>query len=204
MSEPSDASPPPSEQLPPPAPPAKKGLPTGCTITLVVGLVGLILVAVLVAIAVPLGRMVLNKVRAFQTKAEMQGLVVAIKGYQTEYNPLPIIGETDELKTLPVEGEMLDILMGKHPGKNPRSIPFYSPPLHKPPAKGGLVINAAGLPELQDIYGNVYHMRFDWNGDGNIPDPEHPGATVRGTVILYSAGPDGDYSTWHDNIMSWR
>jgi type II secretory pathway pseudopilin PulG len=177
---------------------------SGCTIALVVVLVGFVAVAVLAAIAVPIGRMFLQKARTLQTKAMMQGLVLAINAYRTEYSRLPIYGETDELKTLPVEGEMLDVLMGKHPAKNPRSISFYSPPLHKPRGKGGLVINAAGLPELQDLYGNVYHMRFDWNGDGNIPDPEHPGAAVRGTVILYSAGPDGDYSTWHDNIMSWR
>lgn len=199
MSEPPD-SPPPSEPLPPPAPPPKMGMPTGCTITLVVGLVGV----VLVAIAVPIGRMFLLKARALQTRAMMQQLVMATKGYQSEYSHIPDIGETDEKKTLEVQGEILDILMGKHPGKNPRTIPFYDPPLHKPPAKSGLVINAAGLPELRDIYGNVYHMRFDWNMDGNIPDPEHPGAALRGPVIIYSAGPDGDYNTWHDNIRSWK
>lgn len=204
MSEPSDLPSPPSETLPPPPPPAKKGMSTGCTIALVVVLVGLVLLAVLAAIAVPIGRMVLLKARALQIKAEMQALVMATKGYQTEYSRLPNLGETDENKTLEVQGEILDILMGKHPGENPRTIPFYEPPLHTPPAKSGLVINAAGLPELRDTYGNVYHMRFDWNGDGHIPDPEHPGATIGGPVIIYSAGPDGDYTTWHDNITSWK
>lgn len=158
----------------------------------------------LAAIAMPIGRMLLLKARTLQIKAQMQGLVLATKAYQTEYNRIPELGETDEMKTLEVQGEILDILMGKHPGKNPRSIPFYEPPLHKPRSKGGLVINAAGLPELQDTYGNVYHMRFDWNADRNIPDPEHPGAAIGGPVIIYSAGPDRDYTTWHDNIASWK
>ncbi|QIF03176.1 hypothetical protein [Roseimicrobium sp. ORNL1] len=204
MSEPSDASPPPSEQLPPPAPPARKGMSNGCTTALTIGLVGLMLVVLLAAIAVPIGRMFLNKARTLQTKAMMQALVLATSAYQTEYSRIPDLGETDEMKTLEVQGEIIDILVGKHPGKNPRRIPFYDPPLHKPRSKGGLVINAAGLPELQDLFGHVFLMRFDWNADGNIPDPEHPGATVRGPVILYSAGPDGDYSTWHDNVRSWK
>jgi hypothetical protein len=45
---------------------------------------------------------------------------------------------------------------------------------------------------------------LDYDGDGKIADPVHPGATIAASVIVYSAGPDRDYHTWKDNEKSWE
>jgi type II secretory pathway pseudopilin PulG len=179
---------------------------TGCIIGLVVGVVGLfglVIVAILASLAIPAFNRAQARAQGLQVKATMNGLESAINMYQTEYNRFPNLGETDEEKTLEVQGEVLNILMGKHAAGNPRQVVFLDPASFPSRGKGGLVTNAAGQPELKDSFGNVYHMRFDWNGDGSIPDPEHPGSTISETVLIYSAGPDGDYRTWKDNAKNW-
>lgn len=204
MSVPSSPPPPQWSPPPPPVPPASKGLPVGCIIGLVVGVVGLfvaIIVGVLAAIAVPTFYKVQAKGRAVKTKAAIRDLEFAIKQYQVHYNKLPGLGETDEEMIVETRGAVLDIIMGK---LGPNAIQFYEPPPAYASGKGRLITNDAGEFELHDPFGKMYHMHFDWNGDGNIPDPENPGATIAEPVIIYSAGPDLDYSTWKDNVISWE
>ena len=46
---------------------------------------------------------------------------------------------------------------------------------------------------------------FTWDGDGMIPNPNtESNNLIRADVIAWSAGPDGDYSTWKDNVGSWE
>jgi hypothetical protein len=45
---------------------------------------------------------------------------------------------------------------------------------------------------------------FDYNGDGAIADPEHPGVKLSESILIYSAGRDLDFSTWKDNVTSWK
>jgi hypothetical protein len=187
----------------PPAPSARKGLSTGCIIGLVAGAVGLfclVIVAILASLAIPSFNKFQARGQALQVRMAMRDLGYAVQGYQIEYERLPDLAETDEQKPLKVQGLLLDILMGKNPDQNPREIAFFTPP-----AKGKMVLatHAAGLVELQDEFGNVFHMHIDWNEDGSIPDPERRGAMISEPVIVYSAGPDGDYGTWKDNVKSW-
>ena len=46
---------------------------------------------------------------------------------------------------------------------------------------------------------------LDTNGDELIPDPDPNSARrqSKNAILVYSAGPDGDYSTWDDNIKTW-
>lgn len=173
---------------------------TGCIIGLIVGLVGLVLVAMLVAIAIPVGRKVLDKARSLQVKATAKGLEIAVKGYVNEYSRLPNLGTSNEGAFMESEGLVLDTLTGKNTDQNPRQIGFFELPPPKGP--GGSFTTSSGV-ELRDLFGNRFRMHFDWNGDGSIPDPEHSGASLPGPVIIYSAGADGDYTTWKDNVKSW-
>jgi type II secretory pathway pseudopilin PulG len=181
---------------------------TGCIIGLVAGAVGLfcvIIIAVLASLAVPTFARIQARAKAAQAMAQMKGLELAVKGYQTEYSKLPTAispEDKDEQQAVEAKGVMIDTLTGKDLSKNPRQISFYEPSTPKGGKSGG-VINARGELEIRDPFGNLFLMHFDWNGDGLVPNPEYPGADVSQPVIIYSAGPDGDYNTWKDNVRSW-
>ncbi|RBP45833.1 hypothetical protein DES53_102215 [Roseimicrobium gellanilyticum] len=175
----------------------------GCIIGLVVGVVGLlvlIIVAVLASLAIPAFQRVKAKASSAQTKVAIMDLEVAITAYQAQYNKLPDLAETDEKKIVESRGLLLKIIMGRH---TPNDFGFYEPPPAYTTGKGRLITNDAGEFELLDPFGKMYHLHFDWDGDGSIPNPEHPGATIPAPVIIYSAGPDLAYDTWDDNVKSW-
>lgn len=183
---------------------------TGCIIGLIIGIVGflaLIVIAVLAAFIVPIGQKTLEKARALQAQASMKSLEMAVKGYQTEYNRLPSIqsppptaDNSPGFDTTGDEGQrLIEILMGTDAQNNPRGIGFYEPP--QPNKSGGGYTSAGGLVDIWGAKG--YIIIFDYDGDGMIADPELPGATLSERVIIYSAGPDGDFSTWGDNVKSW-
>jgi len=54
-----------------------------------------------------------------------------------------------------------------------------------------------------DQWGNLYRIRTDLDGDGRVPDPSGSGE-IEETLLVWSAGPDGDFDTWEDNIKTWE
>lgn len=48
-------------------------------------------------------------------------------------------------------------------------------------------------------------MRFDTDGNNRIsnPDPTIPAASLPDSIDVWSAGPDGDFDTWEDNVKIW-
>ncbi len=147
---------------------------------------------------------VLRKAKEIMARAQMQSLKVAIWSYRTEYNRLPKLGTEDEKTPVESKGLLLDILTGGAPEINPRRIQFYEPVKSKDGKTGGAVTDASGGTEVRDPWGRPYRLHLDWDGDGAVPDPERPSATVPEVVMVYSAGPDGDYSTWADNVATWK
>ncbi|WP_170156902.1 hypothetical protein [Roseimicrobium gellanilyticum] len=140
-------------------------------------------------------------------REEVKLLEMAIKGYQTEYNKLPELGATDETKFVESTGLLMKMLAGRDEQLNPRMIPFYES-MHRPTRDKFGDGRAESAPtdetDVRDLKGNRYRLHFDWNGDKHIPNPREPGKEILGSVIVYSAGPDGDYSTWEDNFTSWE
>lgn len=213
MSELSFPSPPPSAPAPPPVPQQKKGMSTGCIIGLIIGIVGLValvviaVIAVLASLAVPIAQKTLERAREIQAQATMKSLEISIKGFLTEYNrlpssqsPPPTADNSLGYDTTHAEGRaLIEILTGTDTKNNPRAIAFYEPPPTH--TKGGGYTAAGGLVDIWGAKG--YIIILDYDGDGKVPDPEHPGATISEPAIIYSAGPDGDYSTWKDNVTSW-
>ena len=180
---------------------------TGCIIGLVVGVVGLaglVIIAILASLAIPTFQKIQAKAHSVMSKVDIKQLELAFESYQTEYNKLPELGKSDERQVVESKGDVLNIIMAKDAIRNPRGIEFFDPPTKTSNRKGGIISDSDGNPELQDPFGNLYHLHFDWNADGMIPDPEHPGSDIPAKVIIYSAGPDLDYSTWKDNVTSWK
>jgi hypothetical protein len=136
-------------------------------------------------------------------KAHMIGLAIAIRGFEKEYGNLPAVA-TEEIDPIASGGEIISILYGG----NTRKINFWEPP--QPQLNGGgAAKNPAGAWELHDPWGHLYRIHLDKDGDGQIPNPAAGSATgepnmIQGPVLIYSAGPDGDFATWKDNVCSWR
>ncbi len=149
-----------------------------------------------------------KKMRILQTKTAIKGLEIAMKGFEVEYGRAlgktlgDKVGLTEAHDSL-AEGDLLATLMHLSTTHNPRKVRFYDPP----PAKGqvnGVWFDATGVARLSDPWGSPYRVRADLNGDGLIPDPAIPGATVHAQYIICSAGPDKDPTTWRDNVASWK
>ena len=49
----------------------------------------------------------------------------------------------------------------------------------------------------------VRGLGVDQNGDGKVENPEVPGTLIPESIAIWSAGPDGDFDTWADNVKTW-
>jgi hypothetical protein len=174
----------------------------GCIVGFVLGIVLLLL-----SFFVPFGSKVMINTRSGSSKAQIKSLEMAVRGYQTEYNrfpslesPPPDADNVEGYDTTSAHGRgILAILMATDTSKNPRGISFYEPPV----SKGGRgYTKERGLVDVWGAKG--YVIIFDYDGDKKIIDPEHSGSTIAANVIVYSAGPDGDFNTWKDNVKSWE
>lgn len=158
--------------------------------------------------AVPVRQSVIFICRQPSPRSELKGLELGVKAYQAEYSRLPSLDSPPPPEdnnpgydTASKEGHgIIKILLGEDTPKNPRQIPFYEPSGRN--GRGGGYSEVKGLVDTWGTKG--YIIIFDYDGNGEISDPEHPGSRISSSVIIYSAGADGDYSTWHDNITSWE
>ena len=193
----------------------KKGMSTGCIVSLVIGLVvafGLCVIGVLMALGLLGGRLYMSMGRQIMAQASMMNLKTAIESYQTEYSRLPIesdnptappASDRDFIDTSEAAGrELLDALVGSATSTklNPRQIRFWEP-LPSPGVGAGYTPTTG----LIDPWGKVgFRIHLDDNHDGHIADPEKVLGDISGSVLIYSAGPDGDFLTWKDNVCSWK
>jgi len=75
--------------------------------------------------------------------------------------------------------------------------------------RDGLISDpATGAYGVADVYGKPYRIRLDTNQDETLinPNPDQAAAgrpTLKTRVLVWSAGKDGDWNTWDDNLMSW-
>lgn len=198
---------------PPPNPiaplPPKRGMSTGCIVGLVIGIVTLVgvgVVAILAALAVPAFNQVQSKAKMVRTQVMMKNLQMGIRSYQTEYNRMP---KTDAARDPQpphgelCQGQLLEILLGTDKQQNPREIQFIELPTIPSDGKGPGMQTISGLPTLVDAWGHPMLVLMQDDGSG-LPDPEHSGGTLNAEILIWSAGPDGDFATWKDNVTSWK
>lgn len=190
----------------PPAVPARKGLSTGCVVGLIFGIL-------LMLSIVPIAILVLHKARARVGLAQEKLMVLILKSadraYKTEYDRLPSASATphqkdSELDTTTPDGlALIRVLAGGDDAGNPRKIPFLELPPARPNGSGYSVAN--GLRDSWAKHG--YRVIVDYDGDGKIANPASGWSgqpdSLAVDVAIYSAGPDGDFSTWTDNVVSW-
>jgi hypothetical protein len=150
-----------------------------------------------------------------QTRADLQNIVIALKGYQAEYDKLPVeaLPSRKELPT-PFRGDIVRALIKIGDLKlNPRKIDFFEAKPAKKKSSG--LLDDKGGPTFVDMWGKPYLVIMDSNSDGKFPNPatgkrvgkygseiEPPFLDL--DVVAISSGPDGKLDTWEDNIVSWR
>lgn len=190
------ATPPP---LPPPlsAVPPKKGMNVGCIIGLVLG-IGIFIIGILAALAVPAATGVMKRAKQVRTHAAMKDLRFGLINYHTEYARFPA---TDSEVMVSAEGALLKALMGQGE-HNPRQVVFLDVPLAVG-GKNGLLVKGDD-ETLVDAWGQTYRILTDVDGNGSIASPEPQQKPLTEAVLVWSAGEDGDFDTWEDNLASWK
>ena len=183
--------------------------------TLIELLVVISIIALLAGIAIPTGNIVLRKARETQARAGIHNLIIAVKGYQTEYNRFPTTGAaTGDQTVQTTDGNtLLPALMKPVGGAaanplNPRQISFFE----ANPQKGG----AGGLTPgngFMDPWGHPYTVVMDADGDGQVANPfkgkpisagstENEPDNLSTEVVAYSKGYDQNDTS--KALKSWR
>lgn len=144
---------------------------------------------------------------AIREQAAMKSLTIALESYLKEYGHFPLSNPDSlvESASIPAEGEMVTAIIGSESPLNPRKIRFYAPPQAKT-GKAGLDQSNAATIRTVDSNGTTFFLVMDLDGDGLTPNPdrrEGQRKQIRARVLVYSAGPDQDPSTWDDNLVSW-
>jgi type II secretory pathway pseudopilin PulG len=199
--------------LPPgaaPAPSLKPATLHGCVIAAFIGVAVLAVVgvvAILVALAIPAFRAVKDSAREVNSRRVAHTVADADLDYVDEYDrfPSPGTGSNNESTPLRTEADMVRTLDGSDTGRNPKQIAFL------PHIDSAILGNRPGIipgPEgrrLVDAWGEAFYALIDVDGDGQVLDPDlSSGSVVLERVLVFSAGPDRDPSTWADNITTWE
>lgn len=151
-------------------------------------------------------------VNSDRTRAEntAHNLKNSISAYFTEYREYPLRSPDVDL-TVDTRHQIMDILLGSEKEKprerNPRGIAFYTDKAAKPMKgegyRNGVVLDSQGGGELFDSWGKHYRVRFDTDFDNRIENPEAAGTLLPDSIAIWSAGKDGDFDTWKDNVKTW-
>lgn len=150
-------------------------------------------------------------------KGMTKDIKVAMNLFKTAYDRYPVPpSETQFLRT---EGVLLQSLLGQDKESNPRAIKFIDLPIALDGKHGLTGLKEKDQPissttTLTDLWGEMYYLLIDADGDNRIPNPERrPEAIFKhrasaleflsSSIIIFSSGPDRDPKTWDDNIGSW-
>lgn len=140
--------------------------------------------------------------RGTRDQAQMKALEIALKAYLVHYNGCLLAATGAPAKAdIEVAHRILSPLIADSSEFNPEMIRFLDPTTARS-EKGGAWKDASGHWQLRDEWGTVFRMRF--SGIDEQPSPRDPSDVLSAKYILWSAGPDRDFSTWEDNVTSWK
>ncbi len=183
--------------------------------TLVELLVVIGIIAVLASLTFTVARSVILSGQKMETKTMLTDVELAVNQYFTDYNRMPVAGQSEEPLRLNQGTDLLTVLLGdvSGPGSaNPAGKPYLTPrPARN--GRGGLLEPGGMPPSLVDRWGNPFYIVMDMNFDGRIPNPDASNRDagissqapphLRMRVAVFSSGPDGEKGT-RDDVVSWR
>lgn len=197
-------------------------------------LVVIAIIAILAGLLIPAVMLGQQKGRETQAKADMNTIMMALKGVENTYQqmvkagdssygmPSPDAGETfitigGNINTTAYDKFIVELTDPKNGifnnssslNINKRRIQFLEPKSGYDPAKNGT--HADNLPYLwRDPWGNRYVLMIDVEFADKIKSPKDSSKHIAGKVAMYSMGPDGadefqdDKVKVEDAIVSWE
>ena len=180
--------------------------------TLVELLVVIVILGILLAMMVPAAGMILKRVKVAQARSDAQVVVATMSKYRMEYNRWPEVAEAAEgypgttkdwVKIM--NPEITTGTATKRDKNNFHQLRFLEMGKGMTIDDGKSFDGGFGDPWGHSSGRLPYLYAVDDDGDGMIPNPNtESNNLIRADVIAWSAGPDGDYSTWSDNVGSWE
>ncbi len=173
--------------------------------TLIELLMTVAIVVILAGILVPAVMSGIKKGQQAKAKAEIVTLLNAIKQYESTYNRLPIPQDTDYSTAMTkgvdvsanlinaLQGQTGPLLYGSTRAINPRAIRF-------------LELKDAGGGTFQDPWQNEYQIIFVASEEiplTRLYSGNTTGGIVHQDVVIWSAGPDGEWDT-KDDVHSFE
>ncbi len=180
--------------------------------TLVELLVVIVILGILLAMMVPAAGMILKRVKVAQARSDAQVVVATMSKYRLEYNRWPDVDEvaegypgTSKAWVDIMNPEITTGTAAKRDPNNFRQLRFLEM------GKGMKIESGTHEGGFGDPFPHKdgrmpFLYALDDDGDGHVkhPDPDKGGELIRADVVAWSAGPDGNFSTWSDNVGSWE
>ena len=181
--------------------------------TLVELLVVIVILGILLAMMVPAAGMILKRVKIAQARSDAQVVAATMSKYRMEYNRWPEGEEVEGSEGYPATTKKwVDIMnpdittgAGKRDPNNFRQLRFLemgkAMRIESGKHEGGF---GDPFPHKDGRVPFLYALDDDGDGHVKHPDPDKGSELIRADVIAWSAGPDGDYRSWEDNVTSWE
>ena len=176
--------------------------------TLVELLVVITILGILLAMMVPAAGVIMKKAKNSQAMADLGVVQGALMKYRMEYNRWPDVkavhggyAGTSE-RWVEIMNPDVTTGSGKRDADNFRQLRFLEVGKGMI-ADSGKYKGAFGDPWPHGVGRMPYLYAVDDDGDGKVATPDG-GKEVSAQVLVWSAGADGDWDTWEDNVTSWE
>ena len=160
--------------------------------TLIELLVVLAILGILMAMMIPAAGLIMKRTKISNTRSDAGIVATVLLKYRAEYNRWPSgyrpdVEDTTDKDWVAIMCPPADAVV--RPKDNFKLIQFME--------QGGAA--------FVDAWGAPFKFRLDTTGSGEMvnPNPEAD-AALKAQVAVWSAGPDGDYATWEDNVAGWE
>jgi prepilin-type N-terminal cleavage/methylation domain-containing protein len=177
--------------------------------TLIELLVVIAILGILMGLMLPAGGAIINKAKRSTAKGDAQVVQTALMRYRAEYNAWPKMAKgklVDHFTDEAFMDLMVPAAVGEPPADNLKRIRFLEG------GKGAVGGKEGEERAFRDPWGKAYQYLVnetpqDTMDLSKIPFMQGQGYEgpneVRTSVLVWSAGPDGDHLTWKDNVASW-
>lgn len=173
--------------------------------TLIELMVVVAILAILMGMMIPGAGMIMKKAKSSTARTNAMIVQTALQRYRTEYNVWPDFAKGRNKEHFS-DDKFMEVMVpnptGRPPAENLKRIKFIET------SKNATVEVSSGKFEYQDPWGKPFQYLVNETPQdtmelGNFRHDYDGPKEIRAKVLVWSAGPDGDYTSWGDNVWSW-